>query len=57
MHLEILTAFAICGFVYVLARIAGWAEAQNTRKHDEIREEERLARLDELYGRPTKDSR
>lgn len=51
MPLEIMTAFAICAFVYVMARIAGWAEAENTRRHDAIREEARLARLAELYGR------
>ena len=56
MPLEIMTAFAICGFVYVMARIAGWAENENARRHNEAREEERLARLAELYGR-TADSK
>lgn len=56
MPLEIVTAFVICGFVYVMSRIAGWAEAENTRRHDAAREEERLARLAELYGR-TADSK
>lgn len=51
MQFEIFTAFVICAFVYVVARIVGWAEAENSRRSREVREEDRLERVANLYGR------
>ena len=54
MYFEVLTAFIICGFVYVLSRIVGWIVEEKEGKLLQAREEERLERIANLYGRTTK---
>ena len=54
MYFEVLTAFIICGFVYVLSRIVGWIVEEKEGKLLRTREEERLERVANLYGRTTK---
>ena len=54
MYFEVFTAFIICAFVYVLSRIGGWIVEEKEGKLLQAREEERLERIANLYGRTTK---
>ena len=54
MYFEVFTAFIICAFVYVLSRIVGWIVEEKEGKILQAREEERLERIANLYGRTTK---
>ena len=55
MYFEVLTAFAICGMVYVLSRIVGWIVEEKEGKILQAKEEARLERIASLYGRTTKE--
>ena len=54
MYTEVLTALAICTFVYVLSRIVGWIVEEKEIKVLQAKEEERLERIASLYGRTTR---
>lgn len=55
MYFEVLTAFALCGMVYVLSRIVGWIVEEKENKRAKIKEEDRLERIANLYGRSTRE--
>jgi len=55
MYFEVLTAFILCAVVYVLSRIVGWIVEEKESKRAKIKEENRLERVANLYGRSTKE--
>lgn len=54
MEFEVLTAAAICGFVYVLSRVVSWIEHEKAQKLAEQKEQDRLSKVAALYGRNEK---
>ena len=51
MQVELLSVFTICACVYILARFINWAEAEKAKESSRRLEQERLEKIDSLYGR------